>query len=277
MRVVGIVHRSHGHRLRLDRHIDDGVVTISSGATGTGEGDVRFTAARTRVRRAVAITVGGQTFTVTQGTGCAITLATATFDAAAGGAARSVNPDGRTRLRLDRDEQCELLSVTSGANGTGNGTSRIHGCRKHGPGSSGHADDRRPNIHGLTGRELLVRDFARPGLSAGGRRLHKCERHSSRRMRWTASASAPWLAVNSGNSGTGNGSVRLAIQENTGAPRSAVPPRLPGRCSLSIRAVGVPTASVRRLRMRARPAILSQSRSMLPPGAHGRHPARRRG
>lgn len=37
---------------------------------------------------------------------------------------------------------------------------------------------------------------------------------------WTASSSASWLTGSSGTSGTGTGSVKLAIQENTGAPRS---------------------------------------------------------
>ena len=96
-------------------------LTISSGATGTGEGVVRFTAARnTGPSRSTAITVGGQTFTVTQGPGCAITLATATFDAAAGGATGSVTagPDcGWTAT-----SNVNWLSVTSGAHGTGNGT-----------------------------------------------------------------------------------------------------------------------------------------------------------
>ena len=75
-----------------------------------------------RVRRAAAITVGGQTFTVTQGTGCAITLATATFDAAAGGATGSVNLAAGPGCGWTATSNVELVSVTSGANGTGNGT-----------------------------------------------------------------------------------------------------------------------------------------------------------
>src|SRR4029453_7832234 len=38
---------------------------------------------------------------------------------------------------------------------------------------------------------------------------------------WTVSGDTSWIAVTDGRSGSGNGSVRLAVAANTGAPRTA--------------------------------------------------------
>ena len=198
-----------------------GWLTISSGATGTGEGVVRFTVARnTGPSRSAAITVGGQTFTVTQGTGCAITLATATFDAAAGGATGSVNLTAGPGCGWTATSNVNWLSVTSGANGTGNGTVGFTVVANTGPVRQGTLT--------IGGRTFTVSQAENCSSAISPDRVSVPAAAGFTNVSvtapagcgWTASASAPWLAVNSGNSGTGNGSVRLAIQENTGAPRS---------------------------------------------------------
>jgi len=196
-------------------------LTISSGATGTGEGVVRFTAARnTGPSRSAAITVEGQTFTVTQGTGCAIALATATFEAAAGGATGSVNLTTGSGCGWTATSDVNWLSIVSGANGTGNGTVGFTVAANTGPVRQGTLT--------IGGRTFTVSQAESCSFAISPDRVSVLAAAGSTTVSvtapagcgWTASASAPWLAVNAANSGTGNGSVKLAIEENTGAPRS---------------------------------------------------------
>ena len=198
-----------------------GWLTISSGAAGTGDAVVRFTAARnTGPSRSAAITIGGQTFTVTQGTGCAITLATATFDAAAGGTTGSVNLTAGPGCGWTATSNVNWLSITSGANGTGNSTVGFTVVANTGPVRQGTLT--------IGGRTFTVSQAENCSSAISPDRVSVPAAAGSTNVSviapagcaWTASASAPWLAVNSGNSGMGNGSVRLAIQENSGAPRS---------------------------------------------------------
>src|SRR5687768_6787353 len=66
-------------------------VTIASGASGTGNGEVQFTVAATSgPSRSAALTIAGLSFTLTQGDGCAVTLGADRADLPAGGGTGSV-------------------------------------------------------------------------------------------------------------------------------------------------------------------------------------------
>jgi Viral BACON domain/Putative binding domain, N-terminal len=98
-------------------------LTIVSGASGKGQGTVRFAAARnTGPSRSTAITAGGQTFTVTQGNGCSISLATFSFNAAANGGTGSVNVTAGGDCDWTATSNAGWVTITSGANGSGNGS-----------------------------------------------------------------------------------------------------------------------------------------------------------
>src|SRR4029453_12844489 len=110
-------------------------LTIVSGASGTGQAVVRFSAARnTGPSRSAAITAGGQTFTVTQGNGCSISLASSTFTAAANGGTGSVNVAAGGGCSWTATSNAGWVTITSGANGTGNGTVGFTVSANSGPG-----------------------------------------------------------------------------------------------------------------------------------------------
>ena len=73
---------------------DTGWLTVTSGATGSGDGSVGFSATgnASTTQRVGTLTVAGQTFTVTQaGVGCTFTLSTSSLSVAAAGGTGSTN------------------------------------------------------------------------------------------------------------------------------------------------------------------------------------------
>ena len=81
-------------------------VTITSALSGSGNTTVRYTvAANTGPQRVGTMTIGGKTFTVTQSTGCAFTIAPTSANIPAGGASGTHRGGrGLRRLHLDRGE-----------------------------------------------------------------------------------------------------------------------------------------------------------------------------
>ncbi len=196
-------------------------LTILSGASGTGQGVVRFSATRnTGPSRSAAITAGGQTFTVTQGNGCSISLASSTFNAAANGGTGSVNVTAGGGCSWTATSNAAWVTITSGANGTSNGTVGFTVAANSGPGRQGTL-----TIGGQTFRVSQAENCSyaiSPGqvsvASASG--TTNVTVTSPAGCGWTASSGAAWLSISSGGSGNGNGTVRLAIQENAAGPRS---------------------------------------------------------
>ncbi|MCA2971618.1 MAG: hypothetical protein INH43_24140, partial [Acidobacteriaceae bacterium] len=107
---------------------DAGWLTVTGGATGTGNGTVTYSVAANGTNvasRTGRLTIGGQTFLVTQGgvTG-SVTLSTASD--AVGSAGRTGGTVGVTANATDFGwtavSDAAWLTVTGGASGTGNGT-----------------------------------------------------------------------------------------------------------------------------------------------------------
>src|SRR5204862_5331608 len=96
-------------------------LSITAGASGTGTGTVRFSAAAGGPRTGT-LTIAGQTFTVTQAANCtfAIDPTSATVPAQGGGG--SVAVTGGAGCAWTASSNAPWLSITSGATGTGNGT-----------------------------------------------------------------------------------------------------------------------------------------------------------
>jgi hypothetical protein len=196
-------------------------LTIVSGAAGTGQGTVRFAAARNSgPSRSAAITAGGQTFTVTQGNGCSISLRTSSFSAAASGGNGSVDVSAGGGCGWMATSNAGWVSITSGANGTGNGSVGFTVAANSGP-------DRQGTLS-IGGRTFTISQAENcsfsisPGqvsvpAAAGTTNVNVT---SGGTCAWTASSGAAWLGISSGASGTGNGTVKISIQENTGGPRS---------------------------------------------------------
>ena len=199
-------------------------ISITSGANGSGNGTVRFTvAANNGPGRSGSITAGGQTFTVSQGTGCSVSLSTDRLDVPASGGSGTVNVlagagCGWTASSNTKD----WLAITSGANGSGNGEVSFTAAANTGAARQGtltiaghtftvsqagvcsYTIDPTTTTIAASGGQVEV------GVSSGG----GCT--------WTAESTASWIVVTMGATGNNNGRVRLTVEANGGAARSGV-------------------------------------------------------
>ena len=98
-------------------------ITITSPANGSGNGTVSFSvAANSGPARSGTMTVAGQTFTVTQDSGCAFSInpVSQNFTAAGGSGSVSVTTAGGCDWTATSNDS--FITITSGASGSGNGT-----------------------------------------------------------------------------------------------------------------------------------------------------------
>ncbi|MBA2731583.1 MAG: DUF4214 domain-containing protein, partial [Acidobacteria bacterium] len=103
---------------------NDSWLSINAGASGTGNGTVTYTvAANTGPARTGTLTIAGQTFTVTQASGCtySITPTAQNFSASGGANSITVTAGGGCGWTAVSNSP-SFITITSGASGTGNGT-----------------------------------------------------------------------------------------------------------------------------------------------------------
>ena len=204
---------------------NDPWLTITAGASGTGNGNVEFSvAANAGPERTGTLTIGGQTFTVTQQSGCGVTInPTSRTVPAAGGPSTppiAVNaPDGCAWTATRNDP---WLTITAGASGTGNGSVEFSVAANAGPERTGTL-----TIGGQTftvtqqsGCGVTINPTSRTVPAAGGPSTPPIAVTAPAGCAWTATRNDPWLTITAGASGTGNGSVEFSVAANAGPERT---------------------------------------------------------
>jgi uncharacterized delta-60 repeat protein len=117
---------------------NNGFITITSGASGSGNGTVNFSVtANPGPARSGTMTVAGQTFTVAQDSGCAFSInpVNQNFTAAGGSGSVSVTTAGGCNWTTTSNDS--FITITSGASGSGNGTVNYSVAANSGPARSG--------------------------------------------------------------------------------------------------------------------------------------------
>jgi hypothetical protein len=98
-------------------------ITITSGASGSGNGTVNYTvAANTGPARSGTLTVAGQTVTINQAAGCSFTASPTSASPTAAGGAASVSVTTASGCAWTATSNATWITITGGASGTGNGT-----------------------------------------------------------------------------------------------------------------------------------------------------------
>jgi hypothetical protein len=204
-------------------------ITIAAGATGSGSATVVATvAANTGIARTGTIIVAGQTVTINQAaqqaSTCTYQLTPPSLDLTSDAQDSTVGvaaPDG---CQWTPSSSVPWITVADPGAGTGNGAFKLT--------IAANTSDARTGTVQVGSTTLAIRqaagaacsyaisptsynagtapDAVDVGVTAGA----TCA--------WTAASGAPWVTIGSGSSGVGNGLVHLAIDANTGAPRSAV-------------------------------------------------------
>ncbi len=196
-------------------------LTISSGATGSGNGTVKFAAAaNTGPARSATITAGGRTFTVSQAAGCAYTLSSSSTSVPGEGGAGTVGVTTGGACAWTAASNADWITVTAGARGTGNGTVSFTAAAHTGASRSGTLT--------VAGQTFTVNQAesctytvspASQNVGAAGGGVSVAVTTPGG-CRWTATSNASWISVSSGSSGSGGGTVQLTVAVNSGSART---------------------------------------------------------
>ena len=197
-------------------------ITITSGASGSGNGTVSYTVAANTSSSALTgtVTIAGQTFTVTEAVPCTFSInpTNRVFTAAGGSDSVSVTaPNGCAWTAVSNNS---FITITSGSSGSGNGTVFYTVAAN-------------TSINGLTGTMTIAgQTFTVTQSGASETCTHTLSATSvtltakggSKNVRvkvkgtdcsWTAVSNDPFITITSGSSGAGNGKVDYTIPGNT--------------------------------------------------------------
>lgn len=186
-------------------------ITIASGESGTGNGIVRFTvAANMTPARTGTLTVGGETLTVSQGSGCTYTVQPGALSIGAAGGPLGASVSAGPGCTWTAESRVPWITLTSGGSSAGSAEARFTAAANVGPQRSGTVDvaGRSITVTQASGCTYIVSPLALEfGIFGTGRVTVT----TAPGCPWTATPSASWIVILEGRSGVGNGSVDFGI------------------------------------------------------------------
>ena len=207
-------------------------ITIMSGGNGSGSGTVAYSVAPNPATepRSGSLVMGGQTHAVTQqgrpASVCAYDLSPGSAEVGKDAATGAFSVSAPTECAWTATSSASWLVVSSGSQGSGNGTVLYAVAR------NAEVVDRSATIT-VADRSFTVRqsgDIGACQYSVAPVDLSSCMPAGSVAANvttqpgcsWTVAANASWLTVPSGSSGTGSGVITIAFSENYDAPRDGI-------------------------------------------------------
>ena len=196
-------------------------IGLSSGAGGSGNGTLTFNVAPTTgPARTGTLTIAGQVFTVNQGQGCSFALSAGSTTAPAGGASGTFDVRTADGCGWTAVSSADWVHVTAGATGTGSGMVQ-YGVAAN-PGTARNA------IITAGGQSFTVAQDAACSFSIAPASQNAASGGGSASVAvtapagcpWSATSNASWIGISSGQTGSGNGTVQLAVSPNTGSDRT---------------------------------------------------------
>ena len=204
-------------------------ISITSGATGSGNGTVQYSvAATTGGARSGTMLIAGRTFTVTQSEGCALTLVPNNVRVTEAGGTTSFNVQTGASCAWTAAPQVPWITITSGDRATGNGTVQLAiapntGERRTGTVSVTNGAGVPPATFTVTqdnGCNVTLSSAGTTIGAAGGGGTVDVVSDAS--CEWNVRTDDPWITITSGPRGTGSSTVTFNVAANTGAPRTGV-------------------------------------------------------
>lgn len=196
-------------------------LTISGPSAGSGNGTVLIAvAASSGGARSGTLTVAGQTVTVNQAQACSYAIQPESQAIPAEGGTGTVNVTAGPGCGWTAASNADWIKVTSGATGAGNGSVGFSVDPTTGPARSGTLAiaGRTFTVNQGQGCAATLSPEAAAIGAAGGPLAFDVR--TGGQCTWTAASGAPWIRVDAGATGTGNGTVRLQIEANGGARRT---------------------------------------------------------
>jgi hypothetical protein len=204
-----------------------GWVTLQGSTSGSGNGSASFDIAPNpnATQRTGTLTIGGQTFSITQSAAaCTYSISPGGQSVGAGATTGSTTVTSPTGCSWTSTSNAGWITVTAGASGSGNGSASFSIA------ANPNATPRNGTVT-VANQTFTVSQAAvgctftlTPGsqaVAAGGG-TGSTNVGAPAGCAWTAASSAPsWLSITSATSGSGNGSVSFSATANTNTqPRS---------------------------------------------------------
>ncbi len=199
---------------------NDAWITVTGGASGTGNGTVSYSvAANSGAARSGTITVGGQTFTVTQAAPCSYGIDPSSADYPLGGGSGTVSVTADAGCGWTAASNAGWITIDSGASGTGNGSVGYSVGVNSGSARSGTVTiaGHTFTVNQASGCSYAIDPTSASFPVAGGDGIVSVTAGAN--CGWTAVSNDAWITVDSGASGSGGGSVGYSVAANAGAAR----------------------------------------------------------
>jgi hypothetical protein len=200
-----------------------GWVSVTGGASGTGNGTVNYAVAAnaSTSARSGTLTIAGQTFTVNQDgatPGCTYAIAPPSQSFAAAGGSNTATVTATAGCAWTAVSNDAWITVTSAASGTGNGVVNYSVTANVGAST-------RTGTLTIAGQTLTVTQSGTPPacsytISPTGKTVSYLLVNGSVSVTatagcmWTAVSNVGWVSVTGGASGTGNGTVGYQVSAN---------------------------------------------------------------
>ena len=194
-------------------------ITITSGASGMGSGTVNFTVAANTspTQRTGTIAIGGTTFTVTQdGLSCGYSINPISQSVTAASNTGSINVSSPAGCAWTAASNAVWLSITFGANGSGNAVVNYSVAANTGPARTGTLTvaGQTFTVTQASGCNYSLNPTAQtfPASTAAG----AVNVTTSAGCAWTTVNNSPsFITITSGASGNGNGTVSYSVAANS--------------------------------------------------------------
>lgn len=198
-------------------------VTINSGGSGNGGGTVSFTvAANSGPPRNGTLTIAGQTFTINQVTGCALSISPLSQNLGAGGGPGSIAVTAGTGCQWTAASNSPFISISAGTSGSGAGQVDFAVAGNSGPARSGTMTvaGQTFTVNQDSGCTYAITSNAGSVAAGGGGASTTVVTGDG--CTWTASVSAqsPWITLTSSGAGSGDGNVTFSAAANSGPQRT---------------------------------------------------------
>jgi hypothetical protein len=196
-------------------------LSIVSGATGSGNGTVQYSAAaNTGPERSGTITAAGQAFTVTQSAGCSYSMSPTSQNIASGGGPLTVAVTAPAGCSWNATNPAPWITVSSGGSGSGAGPVQLVVAPNPDADRQGTVTiaTQTYTVFQASGCTFSLSPSSTTVPAAGGTGTFTVT--TSGGCTWTAAPTAPWITVTPGQGGSGSGMVQFTAAPNSGAQRS---------------------------------------------------------
>jgi Viral BACON domain/Putative binding domain, N-terminal len=190
-------------------------LAILDGAQGTGNGQVRYDArATTGPARSGTLRIADRVVTITQGEGCATTIAPVDQSMAATGGTGTIALATGGGCSWSAQSNESWIAITSGQSGSGPGTIAFSVGPSDGPARTGTltVGGHIVTVAQASGCRYAVDPAAQSFSDGGGSAIVTVR--SGAGCTWTAAADAPWITIAAGSSGAGNGAINFSVAVN---------------------------------------------------------------